>query len=143
MIRTAAFQGYYTSLEKIAEYVHQSAGETGLDECSLYAVISAVDEACTNIIEHAYGGEGIGDIQCTCLTDESTLTILLQDQGRSFDPTKICKPDLSTSLEKRQTHGLGVYLINCFMDEVHFEFTPNSGNTLTMVKYIHEINHLE
>jgi serine/threonine-protein kinase RsbW len=140
---TAAFQGYYTSLEKIAEYVHQSAVAVDLDAYSLYAIESAVDEACSNIIEHAYGGEGLGNIQCTCLTDDNTLTILLHDSGKPFDPTKICTPDLSASLEDRQTHGLGLFFINHYMDEVHFEFTPNSGNTLKMVKYIHIENHQE
>ena|ERR1035437_7855144 len=134
---TVAFQGCYTSLAKIAEYVHQSAQGAGLDKSSLYAVESAVDEACTNIIVHAYGGEGIGNIQCTCLIDENTLTIILQDQGRPFDPSQICEPDRSAPLEERQTHGLGLYFIHQFMDEVHFEFTSNSGNILKMVKYIH------
>jgi Anti-sigma regulatory factor (Ser/Thr protein kinase) len=134
---TEAFQGNFSSLAKIAEYVRQSAQGTGLDGASLYAVESAVDEACTNIIEHAYGGEGIGDIQCTCLTDANTLTIILQDQGRPFDPAKICIPDISAPLDERLSHGLGLYLIHQFMDEVHFEFTQTSGNILKMTKYIH------
>jgi serine/threonine-protein kinase RsbW len=136
-MRKEVFRGYFSSLAKIAEYVRQSALDAGLDNKSLYAVESAVDEACTNIIEHAYGGEGIGDIQCTCLTDENTLTIILQDQGRSFDPAQICIPDLDASLDERMSNGLGLYLIHQFMDEVHFEFTQNSGNILKMTKYIH------
>ncbi|MDR3572675.1 MAG: ATP-binding protein [Anaerolineaceae bacterium] len=142
-MKTAAFQGYYSNLEKIAEYVQQSAQGTGLDGYSLYAIESAVDEACSNIIDHAYGGEGIGAIQCTCLKDENKITIILQDQGRPFDPTKICGPDLSTPLEDRQNHGFGLYFMKHFMDEIHFEFTADSGNILKMIKYIQPLDIVE
>ncbi len=31
---------------------------------------------------------------------------------------------------------MGIYLITRLMDEVHFEFSPQGGNLLTMVKYL-------
>jgi len=95
----------------------------------------ALDEACTNIIEHAYGGEGHGDITCTCVINSAGLTIVLRDHGRPFDPASTQEPNLHTNLENREVGGLGVYFIYTLMDEVHFEFTPDAGNVLTMVKH--------
>jgi serine/threonine-protein kinase RsbW len=95
----------------------------------------AVDEACTNIIEHAYGGEGRGDIECTCQIDSDGLTVRLCDHGRPFDPSSVPEPDINAGLEERREGGLGLFLIRKLMDEVHFEFTPESGNVLTMVKW--------
>jgi serine/threonine-protein kinase RsbW len=61
---------------------------------------------------------------------------MLRDQGRGFDPGDVPEPDLISPLEERQIGGLGIYLMTRLMDEVHFDFNPQSGNLLTMVKYI-------
>ena len=105
-----------------------------MDSAAIYAVETAVDEACTNIIEHAYEAEGVGDIQCTCQVEADSLTIILIDHGKSFDPDIIQEPDLTAPLEERQPHGLGLFFMRKFMDEVHFQFTPGKENILTMVK---------
>jgi len=134
LTQTRIFSGQFDSLVEISEFVTRAAGDVGLSDESVYAVEMAVDEACTNIIEHAYGGEGRGDIECTCQINGNKLTVTLQDRGRSFDPSSVPEPDVNAALEDRQEGGLGLYLMHRLMDEVHFEFTPDSGNVLTMVK---------
>lgn len=93
----------------------------------------AVDEACSNIIEHAYGGEGKGSIRCTCSVTDQELKVVLQDTGQSFDPSSVPRPNLSDNIDEREAHGLGLYFIRQWMDEVFFE-TADKWNTLTMVK---------
>ena len=132
--QTRRFIGRFDSLAQIREFVARAAGAAGLGPAAVYAVEMAVDEACTNIIEHAYGSEGRGDIECTCQPDTEGLTVTLRDYGRPFDPSGVPKPDTNASLEGRTEGGLGLYLIRELMDEVHFEFTPDSGNVLTLVK---------
>ena len=96
----------------------------------------AVDEACSNIVEHAYGGEGRGDIECTCRVNDEGLTVILQDCGRPFDPSLVPEPNASPNLDDETCTGggLGLYFMRQLMDEVRFEFTPDSGNVVTMVK---------
>jgi serine/threonine-protein kinase RsbW len=133
--QTMIIPGRFDSLAKISELVARATRAAGLGPSAAYAVQMAVDEACTNIIEHAYGGEGIGDIECTCRVDSCGLTVALRDHGRPFDPSRVPEPDINASLEERREGGLGLYLIRKLMDEVHFEFTPDSGNVLIMVKH--------
>lgn len=133
--RTLTLPGRFESLSAFGEFVAQAAEAAGLDERAVYGVQLAVDEACTNIIEHAYGGEDRGEIECTCRINDRGLTILLRDQGTSLDPTNVPEPDVHASLEERDSRGLGVYFIRQLMDEVHFECTPESGNVLTLVKH--------
>ena len=57
-MRTAKFPASYDSLKSIGELSTQAAKEAGFDDNAVYEVQLAVDEAATNIIEHAYGGEG-------------------------------------------------------------------------------------
>jgi len=129
-----SFAGRFDSLAAISEFVGRAAEAARLDERAVYAVQLAVDEACSNIIEHAYGGEGRGDIDITCCIDGDGLTVVLRDYGRPFDPNSVPPPDVHASLEDRNGRGLGLYLMRQLMDEVRFEFTPDAGNVLTMVK---------
>jgi len=133
--QTATFPGRCDSLIGICEFVTRVAEDAGLSARAVYAVQTAVDEACANIIEHAYGGEGRGDIECTCHINNDGLTVILRDHGRPFDPASVPEPDLQSSLEDRREGGLGLYFIRQLMDEVRFEFSPEAGNVLTMVKH--------
>ena len=128
------FPGRFDSLAKISEFVTRAATVAGLGSTAVYAVEMAVDEACTNIIEHAYGGEGRGNIECKCQISDGELTVTLRDHGCPFDPSSVPEPDIEASLEDREEGGLGLYLIRKLMDEVRFEFTSDAGNVLTIVK---------
>jgi len=128
------FPGRFTSLEKLSEFVTQAAHRSGLDESEVYAVQLAVDEAATNIIEHAYGGENRGDIECGCEITGNGLCITLRDSGRPFNPDGVAAPLLNTTLEEIKPRGLGLFFMRKMMDEVKFEFTPSDGNILTMIK---------
>ena len=131
----ATFRGFYKNLAKIAEFVRTASEEAGFDNASIYEIETAVDEACSNIIEHGYGAEGIGDIDCTYQIDKKGLTIILNDHGQPFDLLNIPNPNINVPLKKRNSHGLGIYFMRELMDEVFFSYDETHGNSLTMVKY--------
>lgn len=133
MQTSKSFPGSYESLAKIGDFVRQIATDAGFESFAVYSIEMAVDEACSNIIEHGYGGEGKGKINCTCSVTNQALTISLQDTGKSFDPSTVDEPNLSENLEERQAHGLGLFFIRQWMDEVRFE-SNGMQNTLTMLK---------
>ena len=133
---TEIFPGRFESLPKIRDFIVNAAIKAGLNEPDVYAVELAVDEACSNIIEHAYGGEGVGDIQCTCKVSDNNLTIILKDHGRSFKPESVPEPNFNAPLEDLKPGGAGLYLMRKMMDEIQFEFTSDNGNVLVMVKRI-------
>ncbi len=132
--QTRTFPGQFASLAAIGKFVTQAAEAAGLGACATYDVQMAVDEACSNIIEHAYGGEERGDIECTCRINDDGLTVILRDHGRPFDPTRVPEPNRHANVKECKVGGLGVYFMRQLMDQVHFEFTPDSGNLLTMTK---------
>jgi serine/threonine-protein kinase RsbW len=132
--QTRTFPGQFSYLAEIGEFVARAAGAAGLSADAAYAVEMAVDEACTNIIVHAYGGEGRGDIECTCQINGNGLTVTLRDRGCPFDPSSVPEPNVDATLQNRREGGLGLYLIRKLMDDVRFKFTPDAGNILTMVK---------
>jgi serine/threonine-protein kinase RsbW len=133
-MRTLSISGRLENLAKIRDFVVDAAKSAGFGELDIYAVELAVDEACANIIEHAYGGEGIGDIQCTCLVNTDKLTIILRDHGKPFDPESVPEPNLKAPIEELQPGGAGLFLMRKMMDEVEFNFDSEKGNVLRLVK---------
>jgi serine/threonine-protein kinase RsbW len=132
--RKRVFPARYESLAAIDRFVADAAEEAGFDKGDAYQVRLAVDEACSNIIKHAYGGEGRGVIECSCYAHEDDLTVVLRDQGQPFDPDSVPPPNLSDSIEERTGGGLGLHFIREIMDEVDFDFESEAGNVLTLVK---------
>ena len=122
-------------LAMIADFVTRVAQQAGLDARTIYHIETAVDEACANIIYHAYEYEGQGDIELRCACQNDEFIVTLTDHGRVFDPMSIPTPDVNAPLEARTEGGLGCFLMQSLMDEVNYHFTPNA-NILTMVKYL-------
>ena len=130
------FPAQFESLSAIDHFVADAARRAGLDRCAVYQVQLAVDEACSNIIEHAYGGEGDGVIECGLDIADGELTVTLRDYGKPFDPQSVPEPDVEATLEDRTGGGLGLYFIRHIMDDVYFEFDTKQGNLLMMIKRI-------
>ncbi len=126
--------GRYDRLEQIAQFVEQAGEAAGLDTAAVCRCQLAVDEACTNIIEHGYQGEDRGPIEIVCDPGDGELTITISDRARPFDIENVPQPQLGgDNLDDLKVGGLGLYFIKQVMDEV--ELTREAGgNKLVLVK---------
>jgi serine/threonine-protein kinase RsbW len=124
----------FASLEKIRDYFSRAAGEAGLDEDAVFEVQLAVDEAASNIIDHAYEGECESEIECGYELLKDGLKLNLHDHGKPFDPDVVELPDIISDPTQRKKGGLGLYFMRQMMDEVNFSFSGDGGNDLTMIK---------
>ena len=124
------------ALAPISSFIAVASEQAGLDERSAWQVQLAVDEAATNVIQHAYDQGAPGDLTLSWRCEGGKFVVSLHDHGRQFDPQQVPSPDISSPLEERQVGGLGIYLITNLMDEVHFTFDPQDGNLLTMTKLL-------
>ncbi len=133
--------GQYDSIQQACQFVGDAAESAGLDSQSVFDVQLAVDEACANIVEHAYEGEGKGDICITCGTDDvregTRFYVRLEDQGQPFDPDVVATPSLATDADELKIGGLGMLFMRKVMDQIEFSFRPGS-NELVMFKRIEE-----
>jgi serine/threonine-protein kinase RsbW len=132
--QTRVFPGRFSSLAAICEFTTEAAYAAGLGARATYAVQMAVDEACSNIIEHAYEGKETGDIEFSYEITPDSLVITLYDQGQKFDPAHASEPDLSAELRDRTRGGLGIYFIRKLMDRVEYKYSQDCGNMLKLVK---------
>ena len=124
-----------TNLGTIRRFVEESALSLSADEQTAYALVHAVDEYATNIIEHGYRHRP-GSIEIEIDRVDETLTIVLRDHAPPFDPTGVPPPDLTRPLEEREPGGLGLYLTRQMVDRWQYRALSDGGNELTLFKQI-------
>lgn len=136
-MQTFTVNGRYENIQSVCTFLMEGAETAGLGMAAVFQIELACDEACTNIIEHAYGGEDKGDITASWVVDDGFFTIVLHDNGRSFDPTTVATPTtlVDSTVENLKIGGLGIHFMQKLMDEVSYDF-DDDGNQLTLRKRI-------
>ncbi|MDZ7261944.1 MAG: ATP-binding protein [candidate division KSB1 bacterium] len=123
------------NLELIREFVAKVATKVGFKEEDVHKIELAVDEACANVIKHAYEKDTKQPIDIIIKIDYQKLTVIITDKGKGFDPKSLKLPDMREYLAEMRVGGLGIYLMKTLMDEVDFNITPGVSNQVKMVKY--------
>ena len=94
---------------------------------------TAVSEAVTNAIVHAYP-ESIGKISLRCrIMEDNVLEIVVRDWGRGIaDVDRAREPLYTTGGEERS--GMGFTIMESFMDSLTVRSRPGVGTTVVMVR---------
>jgi len=124
------------NLELIRNFVSGVARKVGFRDVDISKIELSVDEACTNVIEHAYRGRARKDIGVAVKIDCDKLVIVVTDRGRGFNFRDVGMPDMKTYLAELRVGGLGIYLMKTLMDEVEYHSAPGKKNEVRMVKYL-------
>jgi serine/threonine-protein kinase RsbW len=124
------------NLALIREFVTTIGRQAQLEEPEISNLELAVDEACANVIEHAYGHDITKEVVVRAKFDEESLRISVIDEGRGFDPGNVGQDSVEQLIHARQSGGLGIRLIKKLMDEVSYEIMPGQKNELHMTKKI-------
>ncbi len=93
-------------------------------------ILLAADEALTNVIRHAYQGHP-GKMTVSVNASADRIEIVVEDQGKKFDPTQVPPPELP----RHKPGGLGVHFIRTIMDEMIYEGQNVEGNRLRLIKH--------
>lgn len=106
-------------------------------DCPMKTVMQitvCVEEMYVNVAHYAYDGNE-GQVSLAIDTDNGTVTIVLTDSGKPFDPLKKDDPDITLSAEERNIGGLGIFMVKKSMNEVSY-VRENGQNIFTMKKEI-------
>src|SRR4028118_436441 len=98
---TLAVPSSTENLALIREFVGVIASQAGLNQKDAGKLELAVDEACANAIEHAYGHDQTKEVIIRASLDEETLKIDVEDTGRGFDPGSVKQDELDELINKR------------------------------------------
>lgn len=96
----------------------------------------AVTEACTNIVSHAYKGEGMMYLSFYVYDDRIEIVVADRGQGFNLEQVKACLGPINVHkpISQLKEGGLGLFLIDTLMDEV--KITEKSGVVLQMTKFL-------
>ena len=127
------FPARAAELKRVRDAVRESSKGCGCSAKSTADIVLATDEACQNIIRHAYRGDSDNVIELEVEHRGDRLVVSLIDHAPTIDPSQVKPRDL----EDIRPGGLGTHFIRRVMDEVEFLKPPSgSGNLLRMVRRI-------
>jgi serine/threonine-protein kinase RsbW len=122
-------------LYMVQQFVREIAKTLGFSGDEMDQIDMAIEESVSNIMVHASDEENpTFDIICEKIP--GGIKITLKEMGIPFDPDQIRKFELTGNLDELSTTGLGIYLIQKMMDELHFKNLGPGGKETVMVKYL-------
>ena len=122
------------NLSMIRDFVRSIGTQSGMSDMDVARLELAVDEACSNVMEHAYNSDTTKEVSIRATVDDTAVQIWVIDTGKGFDPAAVKQSKLEELISAKRTGGLGMQLMKSFMDEVHYEMVPGVKNELKMVK---------
>lgn len=96
---------------------------------------TAVSEAVTNAVVHAYDSE-YGEIQLECNIDIDTraLCVCVRDNGKGINNIEEAMQPFFTTAPDDERSGMGFTIIQTFMDEMRVESELGKGTSVYMKK---------
>ena len=97
---------------------------------------TAVSEAVTNAIIHAYGNDRDAMITLRCEAEGKQLKVVVKDTGCGIEDIELARRPFYTSKPELERSGMGFAVMEAFMDRVEIESAPGEGTAVTMEKEI-------
>ena len=105
--------------------------QLGIPRKTTRRMVLAIDEALSNVIEHASLKESSKEIELSLEIADDKIVAEIVDSGIPFDP---CPYNLSPDRRAYPRRGFGLYLIHMIIDQIHYERTSDGRNVLTLTK---------
>jgi sigma-B regulation protein RsbU (phosphoserine phosphatase) len=126
-----SFYAQPAELKAIRAAVQKRAVDAGCSDEEAADLVLAIDEACQNIIRHAYCGDA-GMIDLRLEREGDAIVVTLRDYAPRSNPRCL---ERTRDLEMLRPGGLGTHFMKSVMDEVSLvELPDDEGNLLRMVK---------
>lgn len=116
--------GDFSELEKIRDFVASEAVRFGFSGEDSQRIALAVDEACTNLINHAFKRDPLRKICVEIEPAPNQFVVNILDDGSPFNPLEVPQPDMKEYFKNFKRGGLGIQIIRLVMDEI--SYTPQN-----------------
>jgi serine/threonine-protein kinase RsbW len=106
----------------------------GMKEDLLEDIKLAVDEACANVIKHAYRGNTSGKIAIKYEISPENYQVIITDNGIKAYNSLLKGRDL----DDVRPGGLGIHFIKRVFDVFELDEKKKKGNRLILIKHLHQ-----
>ena len=101
---------------------------------------TAVSEAVTNCVVHAYPGKHKGLVTMRCEIDDNVVKIIIKDNGVGIKDIEKAREPFFTTRPSEERSGMGFAVMESFMDSLHVFHNEGSGIAVEMSKKIQNLN---
>ena len=122
-------------LNMVHELTRLLAETTGFETAEAEKIALAVDEATTNVVQHAYGGEAGHEIEVHFDPEGDSLDIAIFHEGKPLESIPVPAFDLDELVAEHKTGGLGLRIMRQMMDKVEHTKAGTGKNMCVMVRY--------
>ena len=126
-----------SSLDQIAkadDFLESRLRGKGISEDTIANLAIAVTELVNNAIKHGNKLKKSKIVRVDLYCDSGRIEVTVSDEGNGFDPHDIPNPLAEENLLKEI--GRGIFIVNSLIDEVKFQFPPEGGTKVTIIKNI-------
>ncbi len=106
-------------LPRILDGLESTGAEQKWDPAFQMQLALVIEELVVNAIH--YGGQAQGWVEVRIEASEDGVIVVIEDNGRAFDPFSVATPDTSGDLESRSIGGLGVHFVREMTDHHQYE----------------------
>jgi anti-sigma regulatory factor (Ser/Thr protein kinase) len=122
-------------IDRVAALVDDFGAQYRLSNEVIVALNVSLDEIINNIISYGYEDSGHHDIVVRLALQNGTIEVVVEDDGKPFNPLLVPPPDLNA--KPRQIGGVGLHFVRNLMDNL--EYARRGGvNQLRLMKKIKE-----
>ena len=122
-------------LHMVHELTRLLAETTGFETTEAEKIALAVDEATTNVVQHAYDGEQGHEIEVHFDPEGESLEIVIFHDGKPLESMPVPEFDLDELVAEHKTGGLGLTIMRQMMDKVEHTKAETGKNMCVMVRY--------
>lgn len=107
------------NIVKVEKFLEKVGQKVTLDEIQMNKLMVSLTEAVNNAIVHGNKSNPKKKVTVTCEAVPGWLLLVIDDEGKGFDPKEVANPLKSENLLRES--GRGIFLMRTLMDRVEFE----------------------
>ncbi|MFH0953820.1 MAG: ATP-binding protein [Verrucomicrobiota bacterium] len=124
----------------IRSVVTAMARDAGFEDAEVDKIEIAVDEACANVMDHAYRDVSPKPpLELEVRVAEGRFVVDVLDRGLSFDFNSYTPPQFPDHWMNGKTRGVGLYIIRKCMDDAQYERLSDKTNRLRLIKNLQPV----
>ena len=108
--------------QRLQGALRRFCAENGIGDDCAHQLRLLLEEMFINAATHAYSEGVSGWIDVTFGCRDSTVSIVIEDEGTPFNPLERPAPDLSVEFDEREIGGHGLLLIRSLADDVDYAY---------------------
>jgi anti-sigma regulatory factor (Ser/Thr protein kinase) len=131
VMRSIVIPADLDQLQRLARWTEEFAQSAKLPSDLLFAIQLCIEEAVANVIMHSGAAELRQKLLVELIYSGAQVLAIIEDGGRSFDPTIVPPRHKPVSLEEATVGEFGIQLMRGFAEEMRYE-RHNGRNRLTL-----------